>query len=178
MVPKHVHKCQIQVPGSRAKLFDSSVKVPDWMLGRFLWLCWLFLWAIKLISVVSLPSVVCGEMINADLLALTVFSLWHTVLEIIRDRAVKTCFMELAQHLENDSQLCSCCLTALMLLNAVGSQALQPYRTWSAIVKCLVLHCYILLGFLHNSWGYSEFDSLLLTLNWTFNLVLMGKNRR
>lgn len=48
--------------------------------------------------------------------------------------------MELAQHLENDSQLCSCYLTAVVLRNAVGSQDLQTYKTWSAIVKYLVLH--------------------------------------
>lgn len=48
--------------------------------------------------------------------------------------------MELTQHLGNDSQLCSCRLTAVLLSNAGGNQGLEMYRTWSAIVKDLVLH--------------------------------------
>jgi len=48
--------------------------------------------------------------------------------------------MELKQHLGNDSQLCSCHLTAVLLSTAVGNQGLEMYKARSAAVKGLVLH--------------------------------------
>lgn len=48
--------------------------------------------------------------------------------------------MELTEHVGNYSQLCSCHLAAVLLSNAVGSQGLEIYKTWSAIVKGLVLY--------------------------------------
>lgn len=69
--------------------------------------------------------------------------------------------MELTQHLGNDSQLCSCRLTAVLLSNAGGNQGLEMYRTWSAIVKDLVFALnYTLLGFLGNYGADSGSDSL------------------
>lgn len=86
--------------------------------------------------------------------------------ETIRDGAVKACFMELTQHLGNESQLCSCHLTALLLSNAAGNQGLEMYKTCSAIVKGLVFALnYTLLGFLGDYAAYSGFDSFSLTLN-------------
>lgn len=78
---------------------------------------------------VSLQNVVHEEMINGDLLPLSVSVLWHMVYETIRDRAVKACFMDPTQHLGNDSQLCSWHLTAALLSNAGGNQGLEMYKT-------------------------------------------------
>lgn len=88
------------------------------------------------------------------------------VYETMRNPVDKICFMELTHHLGNDSQLCSCCLTTVLLGNAGGNQAHEMYKAWCAIEKMpsFALN-YALLGFLRNYGVRSRSDSFLLPLN-------------